>query len=351
MRRRFLSATALVLAVGLLLAIAPLAAQPPVSLSLGDQSLRVNGFLERGRQLETQRRWGEALAYYEDALRLYPEEQSLERRFELTRLHYDLARRYADRSYSQSLAKAPFAKALDLYSQVLLKVETHYVETPNWKDLVGRGTTDLELALAEPVFARRNMPRQDPAAVEAFRQELQAVLSARVVATPADARDTVATAASLAEARLAIPPTAVVLEYLCGATNSLDPYSAYLTPDQLSEVYSQIEGNFVGLGVELKTNSDELLIVRVIRREPGRAGRRPRRRPHRGHRRPPDAASSRPTRRPTCCKGRRGAWSRSAWRPPASRPGRRPSAASGSRCPAWTRCKCWTPPKASSTSS
>ena len=49
-------------------------------------------------------------------------------------------------------------------------------------------------------------------------------------------------------------PTAVVLEYLCGATNSLDAYSSYLTPDQLAEVYSQIEGNFVGLGVELKTH-------------------------------------------------------------------------------------------------
>ena len=44
----------------------------------------------------------------------------------------------------------------------------------------------------------------------------------------------------------------MVLEYLCGATNSLDPYSAYLTPDQLNDVYAQIEGNFVGLGVELK---------------------------------------------------------------------------------------------------
>jgi carboxyl-terminal processing protease len=223
--------------------------------------------------LETQRRWGEALAYYEDALRLYPEEQSLERRFELTRLHYDLARRYADHSYSDSLAKVPFGKALDLYSQVLLKMQTHYVETPSWKDLVQRGTADLELALGEPLFAERNMPRQDPAAVEAFNRELREALSRRVVATPADARGNVAAAASLAEARLAIPPTAVVFEYLCGATNSLDPYSAFLTADQLNEVYAQIEGHFVGLGVELKTNSDELLIVRVIRGSPAeRAG-------------------------------------------------------------------------------
>ena len=56
----------------------------------------------------------------------------------------------------------------------------------------------------------------------------------------------------------------MILEYLCGATNSLDPYSAFLTPDQLGEVYSQIDGSFVGLGVELKAQQGGLVIVRVI---------------------------------------------------------------------------------------
>ena len=55
-----------------------------------------------------------------------------------------------------------------------------------------------------------------------------------------------------------------MLEYTCGATNALDLYSAYLTPDQLAEVYSQIEGNFVGLGIELKADRGALLIVNVI---------------------------------------------------------------------------------------
>ena len=71
-----------------------------------------------------------------------------------------------------------------------------------------------------------------------------------------------------AQQKLEIAPAAVVLEYLCGATNSLDPYSAYLTPDQLNDVYAQIEGNFVGLGVELKAQDGALVIVRVISGSP-----------------------------------------------------------------------------------
>ena len=77
-----------------------------------------------------------------------------------------------------------------------------------------------------------------------------------------------AAAARLAEQRLGIAPSVVVLECLCGATNALDPYSAYLTPDQLNEVYAQIEGNFVGLGVELKAKEGALVIVRVISGSP-----------------------------------------------------------------------------------
>ena len=46
--------------------------------------------------------------------------------------------------------------------------------------------------------------------------------------TPAIA---IVVAANLAQQRLGLSTTVVILEYLCGATNSLDPYSAFLTPD------------------------------------------------------------------------------------------------------------------------
>jgi carboxyl-terminal processing protease len=154
-----------------------------------------------------------------------------------------------------------------------LKVQTHYVELPSWKEIVDRGTRDFELALGEPVFIERNLGGRRPEAIAAFRRELHDSLSGRVIASRMDARDSVAVVTAMAQARLAIRPAAVVLEYLCGATNSLDPYSAFLTPDQLGEVYSQIDGNFVGLGVELKASAGALLIVRVITGSPAeRAG-------------------------------------------------------------------------------
>ncbi|MEN6451721.1 MAG: S41 family peptidase [Thermoguttaceae bacterium] len=254
-------------ALSLLLATTA-AAQLPTTITVSDPRGDVAEVLRRGDQLEQQRRWGEALGHYEDAVRQHPQDAKLKQRFDTARLHYDIERRYADRSFRESVVRLPLDRALDLYAQVLVKIESHYVELPRWAALVERGTGNLEVALSEPMFLDQNVPQRNRAAVDSFRSELRRTIDASPINSRADARAAVAAAARLAQERLEITPAAVVLEYLCGATNALDPYSAYLTPDQLNEVYAQIEGSFVGLGVELKAQDGGLVIVRVISGSP-----------------------------------------------------------------------------------
>jgi len=74
--------------------------------------------------------------------------------------------------------------------------------------------------------------------------------------------------ARLAQHRVGVRQSVVVLEFVTAAAGGLDDYSSYLTADQLRDVYSQIEGNFVGLGVELKADQGALLIVHVIPSSP-----------------------------------------------------------------------------------
>ena len=69
-----------------------------------------------------------------------------------------------------------------------------------------------------------------------------------------------------------LSPQAVIFEFTSGAAAALDEYSGFLTGGQMDEVFSQIEGNFVGLGVELKTEPAGLLIVNVISSGPGYQG-------------------------------------------------------------------------------
>jgi carboxyl-terminal processing protease len=249
----------------------PAFAQTPLPVSIGpntiaisDRTRELDDMLRNGQQLELERRWADALTHYEDGLRQFPGETQLQRRYDTCRLHYDLQRRGNDRSFREAIGRMSFEQALSLYAQVLLKIEAHYVDSPNWQELVQRGTNALEIALGEPPFVERNVPEAKRGQTAKFAGQIRPILETRAVRSRQEARDAAAFAASLAAERLGMSPTAVVLEYLCGATNSLDQYSAFLTPDQLNEVYSQIEGNFVGLGVELKTQNNILQIVRVI---------------------------------------------------------------------------------------
>ena len=126
----------------------------------------------------------------------------------------------------------------------------------------------MEVALNEPVFLERYVPEANRFASRSFSSEIRSILGSRPIRTRDEAAQAVALAASMAQKRMSVPATVAVLEYLCGATNSLDQYSAFLTPDQLNEVYSQIEGNFVGLGIELKVQANSLTIIRVITGSP-----------------------------------------------------------------------------------
>jgi carboxyl-terminal processing protease len=264
MRRKALLAAIVLLDAVLALAASGWAQSPNAI----DRNARLDELLRRGQQLESERRWGDALAHYEDAVRQFPEEPTLERRFELSRLHYDLGRRYGDATFCDCIQRIGLQQALELYNDLLLKVQAHYVESPDFQQLIDRGISDLDVALSEPSFVAHNLAQASYPAIDAFREELRRTLAPRPVRNRVEACQAAALAAELAQARLGLTPTAVVLEFICGATNALDPYSSYLTPGQLAEVYSQIEGNFVGLGVELKTADRDLLVVRVIPNSP-----------------------------------------------------------------------------------
>ncbi|NQT35959.1 MAG: PDZ domain-containing protein [Planctomycetes bacterium] len=257
-------------AVLVLVLCAPASAQRRIAIP--GPPAEMTQWLDRGLQLESAGQWGEAVSHYEKALRRFPRDPGLEQHFNTSRLHYNLTRRYADDSFVGIIGRLSLDDALTAYESVLQKIETHYVETPHWRSLVDRGTDCLEVALSERAFLASNLPGVGADRLEAFRLTLRSMLASRTLRSRQDAREAVSAAADLAAAQLGLSAGAVVLEYTCGAAAALDHYSTYLTPAQLTEIYAQIEGNFVGLGIELKMEQGSLVIVRVIPNSPASAG-------------------------------------------------------------------------------
>jgi carboxyl-terminal processing protease len=263
--------------LGLLVSVAALGATPlqaQESVRIEDPSSSVvASVLEEGRSLEASRDWAGALSHYEDALRTHRGDPALLERHDLAKLHYSLGRRYTDRSYLQAVKTLPPREGYELYSELLAKLHTHYVDAPNWRALVERGARALDIALADPTFRQHHLPIADVARIDAFRQHILKTAREQSIRDRRDALSTVAYVAQSAEARLGVKQAAIFLEYAAAAAGGLDDYSAFLTADQLRDTYSQIEGNFVGLGVELKSDREGLLIVNVIKGSPAeRAG-------------------------------------------------------------------------------
>jgi carboxyl-terminal processing protease len=241
--------------------------QQPLSVSA------INVVLDKGRQLESTNRWGEALSHYEEALREHRGNEALEQRHDMAKLHYSVERRYHDHSFLQSISALNRDQALSLYTEILQKTNTHYVANPPWRKLGVRGAAAVDLALTDKNFLTANHVQLTPDQLAQVRKELYQLLSSRTLQSSRDLVTFAGEVARLNEVRTGLTPSATILEFVTAAAEGLDDYSSFLTADQLREVYSQIEGNFVGLGVELKAENGALLIVHVIPGSPAeRAG-------------------------------------------------------------------------------
>ena len=228
----------------------------------------VQALLDKGYELERARQWAEALTHYEKAARQFPKQRELRQRLILSRIHYDLSRRYSDQNFVTSTRTMDERKALDLFAEVLEKIQAHYVDTPDWSAIVRRGTTHLEVAVGDVEFRKAHLPRANREKILAFRESVRSLMTQQPIRGRRDAVDAIQAAALRARNELQIPPAATVLEYVCGAAGGLDDYSTYLTGGQLDEIYTQIEGNFVGLGIEIKADGGVLLIADVIKGGP-----------------------------------------------------------------------------------
>jgi len=265
------------LVTGWLLALslltAPVARAQTVTLALpvpATDDLAV--VVETGSRLERDRRWAEALTYWEDAYRKHPDRADFQQKASLARAHYDVCRRYGDQSYLNSLNTLTERDALAIYDEVLLKVQSHYVHDPQWQRIVQSGLTNVQVAVTEAPFVARHLSATPVDRLAALQDDAAGMISSRRITDRRQAYDMVRSVATGLREKHGLSPQAVIFEFTSGAAAALDEYSGFLTGGQMDEVFSQIEGNFVGLGVELKTEPAGLLIVNVIPTGPGYQG-------------------------------------------------------------------------------
>jgi carboxyl-terminal processing protease len=236
-----------------------------------------DAILQRALDLERSRNWQGAIEQYQKALDLWPSRSEFSHRRRLCETHYKIVRRYQDQSFRNVLLRLPRERALALFDEVIERIQANYVDPVPLEPLVRRGLDNLEVALRDPEFLNANHAGDAPTErVQWLRDALRGRRSNLSIPDRAAAQGQVLAACDLARKALDLAPAAVILEFTYGACDALDDYTTYLTPDKLDDLYAMIDGNFVGLGIELKLDTQGLRLVGVIRGGPAwEAGLKP----------------------------------------------------------------------------
>ncbi|MEZ6132447.1 MAG: S41 family peptidase [Planctomycetaceae bacterium] len=208
--------------------------------------------LSRGESLEAGREWVDAIRLYEAAMEKFPDDPDLKYALRRTRTQFAIDRRYSDVSFEQKMLRQSAAEALDLMEDVMTRVQLEYVDNVSATKFVAHGTESFYMALGNDRFVKAHIQGLRSDNIAALRETLVRQYWNRRVASRSEARMIVNEVAEMAQHKLGVPATAVVMEYLFGGCNALDDYSNFLTPDRYNDLFGSIQGEFVGIGIEME---------------------------------------------------------------------------------------------------
>ena len=270
--RRFLRLASwlAVLALAVTLALSPGYAG---SSSAGSVPASVVQAVSSGVAFELSKKWVDAIVHYEKAIKLWPESKEIEYGLRRSKIQFSVERRYSDNTFHKSLLSLQRQEALALFTDVLDKVQGHYVESVTATSFVAHGTESLYLALTNARFQQANIPSRFRGNVERLRETLRNEFWNRPVTHREEAQSIVNRICQLGAEQLGLSPTSIILEFVFGGCNALDDYSSFLTPGRYADLFANIEGQFVGLGVEIKAEAGKgLLLVHVLPDSPASEG-------------------------------------------------------------------------------
>ena len=264
----------IVFAVAIVVAVA-LALTPGFAGSSagGSAPATMSQAVNSGVELELSKKWVDAILHYEKAVKQWPESKDLEYGLRRSKIQFSIERRYTDQTFHKSLMTLPKQEAQALFDEVLNMIQRHYVENVTATSYVAHGTESLYLALTNERFLQKNVPERMRGNVERVREILRDDFWNRPITHREEAQGVVLRVCQIGSEQLGLAATPVILEYVFGGCNSLDDYSSFLTPGRYTDLYANIEGQFVGLGVEIKAEPGKgLLLVNVLPESPAAEG-------------------------------------------------------------------------------
>jgi len=229
--------------------------------------------LAAGARLEEQRNWKEAVAVYKKAVKQWPDQESLARGLRRSQFQFSVARRYADNTFLATLKPMSRDVALSLYDDVLTNIQTYYVDPINTTSIVAHGTESLWLALGNDRFLEENLFGASDERIQKLRRDLYEKYWNKPVNGQLGGRQLVMEVCDLCQQNVGLANGPVVMEYVFGACNCLDDYSNVLSPGKKQDLFGNIKGEFVGIGIVMDAETGKgMSLSQVLPESPAAEG-------------------------------------------------------------------------------
>ncbi|QDT42618.1 putative CtpA-like serine protease [Gimesia alba] len=229
--------------------------------------------IAKGEEYERTRQWIKAIEHYEESLKEWPDNDNIKYGLRRAKIHIGIDRRYMDSSFSKVLLSQSRREAFILFDEILSKIQSHFVDPLSTTSYVAHGTESLYLALANDQFIKAHLRGVPPEKIREVRRILRENYWNKSISSHHGAHQLINEVCDLSYRQLGLRDTAVISEYMFGGCNALDDYSSFLTPDRLGDLYDNIEGEFVGIGIEMKAEIGEgMLLINVLPDSPAEKG-------------------------------------------------------------------------------
>jgi carboxyl-terminal processing protease len=181
-------------------------------------------------------------------------------------------RRYSDPAVIGFISQLDAQRGLQLYSEVLDLIQNRHLEPQSPAALVQRAQANILLALRTPAFVQANRIAANPQQLAALQQAFAGMSQQMQVTSNQQAIAAAQWSMQAAQQTVGLSPQVTVVEFIYGAVDSLDRFSAFVPPETAKLSNQQLGESVVGVGVQIEVAASAgVKVVRVLQNGPAAA--------------------------------------------------------------------------------
>ena len=187
-----------------------------------------------------------------------------------------ISSRYANPVNIRTVRGMSESQAMALYREVSQQTDQRHLEPSSYDLRVRRGIRNLSMALENPAFQQAFGLQSDSFRTDGFRTTLSRIADSMRVSNYNDAQQIVQSV-MLESRNIGLSGSVVAFEFANATVDTLDKFSALepkepgrgaAIPVEETHRSASLEGEIVGVGVEIKDDAEGLMIMKALRGGP-----------------------------------------------------------------------------------